>query len=200
MCEPIEFEEKKHFIPPYVLGCLLGDGHIGGSAESTEFSNEDSDVLDRFSQLIKPLGMRLAHNQGYDYYLRYILPQRGIGSFKQELHRLNLVGTNSATKFIPQEYLFDSVENRLELVKGLIDTDGYCEGSSYDITLKSPQLIENLKFVIESLGMTATQSVKKACCSNAKNGKKDCGLVYRLHIKTSEKIQKIHFSAKRERQ
>ena len=86
----------------------------------------------------------------------------------------------------------------MELLKGIIDTDGYCEGTSYDICLKSQQLILDIKHLVESLGMTATYSEKCAKCSNSKNY--DCGSVYRLHIKTTEIIQKIHSSARREKQ
>lgn len=46
--------------------------------------------------------------------------------------------------------------------------------------------------------MTATYSEKRAKCSNSNNY--DCGVVYRLHIKTNEVIQKIHSSTRREKQ
>lgn len=195
MCEPIHFAEQEHLISPYLLGCLLGDG--GWTSGNITFTNEDQDILDYVNKELKPLKMFLKHNQKYDYYIR--LEDSSNGSpLRHELQRLNLDRTNSATKFIPNEYLFDSVENRLSLLKGIIDTDGYCEGTSYDIVLKSQQLILDIKFLVESLGMTAVYTEKHATCSNSKNY--DCGIVYRLHIKTSELIQKIHSSARREAQ
>lgn len=56
----------------------------------------------------------------------------------------------------------------------------------------------DIKFICESLGMTATYSEKIAKCSNSKNY--NCGTVYRLHIKTNAKIQKIHNTEHREKQ
>lgn len=195
MCEPIQFTEQEHIVSPYLLGALLGDG--GWTSSNITFTNEDQDVLNRVSAELKPLKLILKHNQNYDYYIRQTENSyRSI--LRQELQRLNLNNTNSATKFIPNEYLFDSVNNRLELLKGIIDTDGYCEGTSYDICLKSQQLILDIKHLVESLGMTATYSEKRAKCSNSNNY--DCGVVYRLHIKTNEVIQKIHSSTRREKQ
>ena len=91
--------------------------------------------MQRFEELIRPNGLFLKHAGQYDYYLRQINYTPGKGGFRQELERLGVYGTNSREKFIPTEYLFDSVDNRLEILKGIIDTDGYCEGSSYDICL-----------------------------------------------------------------
>ena len=48
--------------------------------------------------------------------------------------------------------------------------------------------------------MTATFQEKKAVCTNSANGKKDCGTVYRLRIKTSKSFPKLHFSKRREKQ
>ena len=199
MCEPINFVEQEHFIHPYVLGCLLGDGYIGEEG-SMSFINDDQDVLDRFDALIKQNNMCLRNNYSHHYYLRKMDDQHGMSEFKKELYRLGLLGTNSSTKFIPEEYLIDSVSNRLELLKGIIDTDGYCEGSSYDIVLKSEQLIKDIQFIIESLGMTAVYTTKQSTCTNSPQGPKDCGIFHRLHIKTNELIQKIHFSKRRDQQ
>lgn len=198
MCDPIVFQKREHLIPPYLLGALLGDGCI--KKQGLYFSNGEQDVLDKTNKLLNSLGMELIHNNRYCYRIRKIKPKPGISVLKQEFERLNLLDTGSATKFIPEEYLIDSVNNRLELLKGLIDTDGYCEGSSYNICLKSKRLILDIKFIAESLGFTATYSEKNAICSNSPGGKRDCGTVYRLHIKTSLQIPKIHSSIKRESQ
>ena len=197
MCEPIQFTEQEHIISPYLLGALLGDG--GWTSDNISFTNIDQDILDRISTELKSLRLFLKHNKDCNYYIRRI-DNSCSSILRKELNRLNLNKTNSETKFIPNEYLFDSVHNRLELLKGIIDTDGYCEGSSYDICLKSQQLILDIKFIAESLGMTATYSEKRSICSNSSSGSKDCGLVYRLHIKTTETIQKIHSSIRRENQ
>ena len=41
-----------------------------------------------------------------------------------EIKKLNLLGTYSDTKFIPDVYLYNDVESRTALLQGLLDTDG----------------------------------------------------------------------------
>lgn len=202
LTKPVNYPTQQHLIHPYLLGCLLGDGCLSNSKRSIGFTNADKDILERVSQLLSSLKLKLSHRTKYDYDIvnddndyRYHFMQ-----FKNELSRLKLLYTHSDTKFIPSEYQYDSIENRIELIKGIIDTDGYCEGGAYDICLKSKQLIDDIKAVIESLGMTATYSEKNAWCSNSPEGHKNCGTVYSLHIKPSYYIQKIHSSERREKQ
>lgn len=201
MTKPIHFEEQSHIIPPYVMGCMLGDGYFGEKG-NIKFTNADQDIIDKVQNLLMPLKVKFVHRNKYDYdlcnndeYYKY-----HVNLFRNELKRLDLFGKESGTKFIPHEYLFDSIENRIELLKGIIDTDGYWDSGAYDICLKSKQLIEDIKFATESLGLTAVYAEKEAVCSNAKAGSKNCGTVYRLHIKPSYYIQKLHSSQRREQQ
>lgn len=201
LTKPIHFKEQNHLIPPYVMGCMLGDGYFGEKG-NIKFTNADQDILDKVQKLLMPLKVKFVHRSRYDYdlcnddeYYKY-----HVASFRNELRRLGLFGKESEDKFIPQEYLFDSIENRIELLKGIVDTDGYCGDGAYDICLKSQQLIQDIKFIAEGLGLTATYSEKETICTNAKNEPKKCGLAYRLHIKASYYIQKIHSSQRREKQ
>jgi len=192
MTQPIQFPEQKLKIEPYTMGALLGDG----SFRKNVFTNEDKDVLQWVNEGLLSIGASLKHKDKYDYQIN--TNHKHI--FSDILKQYNLWQTNSETKFIPNEYKYNSINNRLLLLQGLIDTDGYCEGSSYDLILKSKQLILDCKEVCESLGLTATLSEKRATCNNSVKGKKDCGIVYRLHIKTSKLFPKLHRSAKREKQ
>lgn len=192
MTQPIQFPEQKLKIEPYTMGALLGDG----SFRNNIFTNEDKDVLQWVNEGLLSIGASLKHIGRYDYQI--VTNHKHI--FSDILKQYNLWQTNSETKFIPNEYKYNSINNRLLLLQGLIDTDGYCKGSSYDLVLKSKQLILDCKEVCESLGLTATLSEKRAICNNSAEGKKDCGIVYRLHIKTSKLFPKLHRSAKREKQ
>lgn len=192
MTQPIQFPEQKLKIEPYTMGALLGDG----SFRNNIFTNEDKDVLQWVNEGLLSIGASLKHIGRYDYQI--LTNHKHI--FSDILKQYNLWQTNSETKFIPNEYKYNSINNRLLLLQGLIDTDGYCKGSSYDLVLKSKQLILDCKEVCESLGLTATLSEKRAICNNSAEGKKDCGIVYRLHIKTSKLFPKLHRSAKREKQ
>ena len=80
----------------------------------------------------------------------------------EELRRLELCVT-SESKFIPSEYLYDSVENRLELLRGLMDTDGYIakdRTSMYFYTVSS-RLCHDFRELVSSLGGKPRRTVKE---------------------------------------
>lgn len=90
-------------------------------------------------------------------------------------------GTKSSTKFIPKQYLYSSVENRLNLLRGLMDTDGYCvsNGSYNEYTTVSRQLADDVIELIRSLGGRATMTTKVG--SYKKDGVTvKCNNVYRI--------------------
>jgi len=61
-------------------------------------------------------------------------------------------------KHIPQEYLANSRRNRLQLLAGLLDTDGYFHNGCFDFTNKSKQLACDTVRLARSLGFAATLS------------------------------------------
>lgn len=204
MTRAVEFESKDLPIKPYTLGALLGDGCLKGISDNCNygFSNLDEDVVKRVDlelhgvdAYLKDKGdnanYRINVGNGYGY--------KGTeGLFTQKIKELGLLGKGSHTKFIPNVYKYSSVEDRLDLIKGLIDTDGHCNGTSYEITLMSEELIDDIKFIIETLGMTAVKCEKEVTCKTEKYN--STGVGYRLYIKTSDEIPKIHWSRHREGQ
>jgi hypothetical protein len=148
--EPIEFEKKDLIIDPYLLGCLLGDG--GLTEKTITFTSIDNEILtevkDRLPDDCKITGK----------YKDYNIVRKNNTTKYNPLNKLlenySLSKTNSYTKFIPNDYKFGSIEQRLELLQGLLDTDGHVfkDGSHIEITLASKQLIEDLQFVVQSLG------------------------------------------------
>ena len=201
MPKPLEFPKIELPIKPYLLGALLGDGSLRSNG-SYGFTNEDQDVIDRVNRELKNVNANLYQKGKIDYEIRIGFGygyNKNSGLLREILKNLLLDGTNSSNKFIPDIYKFSSIEDRLELLKGLIDTDGYCSGSSYEFVSVSKKLCEDVKFIVESLGMTAVISEKETSYLY-KEEKKKGQLAYRLYIKTSDIIPKIHFSQKREKQ
>lgn len=186
--QPISFEKQKLPLDPYLLGVLLGDGCM--SQNKIVFTCAESDLLVKVENILKQYECKLTYLSKYDYTIQgpqkygYNNMQNYIGA---SIRELGLSHSNSHNKFIPSIYLFSDEEDRLKLLQGLMDTDGYCSASEYDIILASKQLILDIQFLCESLGFTAIYSEKEPIC----NGKQ-CGTVYRLNIKTSEKYPKIH--------
>ena len=83
-------------------------------------------------------------------------------------------------KHIPDIYLQASVRQRLDLLQGLMDTDGTCSiKGECEFTQKSELLSKQVFELVCSLGMRGCLKTKKAKC----NGK-DAGIVYRIHFYT----------------
>ena len=82
------------------------------------------------------------------------------------LRDLGLCGTHSNTKFIPKSYLYNSSNVRLAVLQGLLDTDGgpgTQKGRSCRIqyTTTSPQLHDDVMFLVRSLGGVAYSRIRK---------------------------------------
>lgn len=148
--KPIEFEEKNLFIDPYVLGCLLGDGCIT-VLNGIGFSTLDKQIIDEISMRL-PYNHNMVHNgkSSKDYYLT----ADGINNYvNQALKIYKLKGCDSYSKFIPEIFKTSSIKQRLELLQGILDTDGHSRKDGIiELTLASKQLIEDVQFIVQSLG------------------------------------------------
>lgn len=117
-------------------------------------------------------------------------------SIQSELRKMSLLNN----KHIPEAYLINSRKIRMELLAGLIDSDGHlCETGCYEITMNSLPLMQQIKYLCDSLGLCTGKGVKEKTATN-QNG--FSGIVYRLHIsgklndypvKIKRKKQKISF-------
>ena len=154
--KPVEFEVKEHYIDPYLLGVLIGDGYLLG--DSMAFSTNEEYIYKKVDLILKDIGYEVKRKEGDGYRYRIANMIKNVASpLKKEIRRLGL-NVKSHEKFIPNEYKFDSVENRLALLRGIFDTDGSVRGARTAITTISPKLKEDIIWLCQSLGMTATIS------------------------------------------
>jgi intein/homing endonuclease len=148
--KPIEFEERDLKINPYVLGCLLGDGNIT-TRSSIGFCSIDNEIINEISSRL-PENHKIIQkkNSVKDY---NIYGYKKNNNILNEMRNYNLNGCNSQTKFIPDEYKFSSINQRLEILQGILDTDGHSRKDGIvELTLASKQLIDDVQFIVESLG------------------------------------------------
>jgi len=103
-----------------------------------------------------------------------------------ELKRLNVF----KNKHIPKEYLIDSRKNRLEILAGLIDTDGSLDKRNighkrncyiYEITQKRKELAGQIQFLALSLGFYSSINSKTATMKREDGSMYSCE-VYRVNI------------------
>lgn len=107
----------------------------------------------------------------------------------KELKTLGLWGCNVDNKFIPEIYKKSSIEQRLEIVRGLMDTDGYISNEGcMEFKNCAPQLIKDLVDILRSLGIKVTY---KKFPPKKENDRE----YYRVYIKTN-KFNLFHLSRK----
>lgn len=153
---PVEYPERKHVIPPYVLGVLIGDGCL---RRSTSFCTPDREIVDAVEHLLAGLAsVRHTPSDKCPVY-RIVTKTGAVNPVREEIKRLGL-DVNSPERCIPHEYLIDSAENRAQLLAGLLDTDGSYDGGGYDYITVSDELARDVEQLSRSLGFW---SHHKAC-------------------------------------
>lgn len=183
VCEAIQtFEEKKHFISPYIMGALLGDGYLSGT--SLQFSTSEWDIIENIKfDLQDGYDIHKSNANNYTWTLTG-RNESGRNEYLSELERLGLRESLSRTKFIPKEYLLDSAENRMFLLNGLFDTDGCVQnGSHCSISTMSEQLKSDIVWLCNSLGMTTSVTMDN-------REKYNGGICYKIaiHAKNQEDL------------
>ncbi|MCK9517582.1 MAG: hypothetical protein M0R74_00935 [Dehalococcoidia bacterium] len=161
MSGPLDLPDAQLPVAPYVLGVWLGDGH----SASARITQGDQDMHEMKANI---------EAEGYETRPQKCKNNLGIGS---GLSRGLIDAGVMKNKHIPSRYLRASAPQRLALLQGLIDTDGYVAPADGQIEFctTSIRLAEGALELVRSLGRKATMGVGTASA----NGK-DCGKKYRI--------------------
>lgn len=155
----ISGEYGKHInlgINPWVLGMLLGDG---GLTSSVRFSTSEDYIVERTK---RELGadFNVKHIDCYDYSINHEHTKQL--SLKCALKELGVWGKGSPEKFIPKEVFSADFNTRALVLCGLIETDGWVEGSNaLRFSSSSKALADDVAKLVHSLGGVCRRSVKK---------------------------------------
>ena len=144
-------------VDPWLLGALLGDGCLRGT--SIRFSTKADEMLARVRERVEP-SLELASAGAYDW--RLVRRDRGVlrghggrvaNPLRSALEALGVWGCTSADKFIPRTYLDARRDARLDLLRGLLDTDGWVERwGSVRFSTASRTLADGVVELVRSLG------------------------------------------------
>jgi len=165
---PVEFEPRDIPMDPYALGLLLGDGCLTTST-TPRFSTADPELALALELSLE--GIELVHLGRYDYVLRNRTGGRGgvivANPVTALLRDLELAGSRSATKFIPEPYLLNTPAIRLAVLQGLLDTDGGPVTQArrtcrIQYATTSPRLRDDVVFLVRSLGGVAYWRTRRA--------------------------------------
>ena len=172
----------KELIPSYFLGIWLGDG----TSKFPHITTMDSEIEDYIYSVCEKynIGIRISEksdNKSSTYHLTN--GRKGNKKYGNIIlnifKKLNLVDN----KHIPDCYLFSSEKNRLELLAGILDTDGHLQTDKkgnikgFELTLKNKTLMDQIVFLCKSLGFSA---VSRKVEKKSQTGYK--GEYYKIHI------------------
>jgi hypothetical protein len=162
-------------VHPYVMGVILGDGHIG--TDGVTITSDDPPIIGRVEKCLgfslRPVAKAGTTAKSYRIPSAVIMPR---------MKHYGLAGKRSWEKFIPKAFLTASVEERWELCRGLFDTDGTVnDGKAYYSTV-SQQLASDVRLLVQGLGGTATITCGKS--HYTKDGKRfEARDSYNLYVK-----------------
>ncbi len=146
---PVEFDAEGSPLDPYTVGVILGDGTIDKITGSTRVTSHIDDVRELQSHIPYETS-GLYHDSRRPETTLFSI--RKIGPLVK-----TFIGTETTwTKAIPQQLLFGSIEDRIAVLQGLMDTDGTIATSGHaSFTSASKQLAYGVVHIVKSLGGNA---------------------------------------------
>lgn len=198
--EAVEYSEKKYKLPPYIMGAFLGDSSFRytDSQKALTFSSENNEIPDYIASLLGEGYYAIKSSEtNYSWLFKNKLNPRHniwVEEFLSEYRKLWNV--KSEGKFIPQEYLYGSVEQRYSLLQGLMDTDGSIdEKGRMRFTTISKMLRDDIITLCRSLGFIATYKI------DTRPDQYTTGECYNIHIQCKKELKQkcFHLPRKREK-
>ncbi len=148
---PLQLPEAALSIPPYTLGAWLGDG----TSASGDIAGIDKDVFEEIEK---------------DAFIVTKLKRPDVRRV-EGLYKLTRAGGLKKNKHIPAQYLRGSYDQRLALLQGLMDTDGWCEkDGSCKIALTRKVLFDDVVELIRTFGITVCVTHGKKTATNGRPG------------------------------
>lgn len=190
--EPASFSERHTPVDPYLLGVLLGDGHIKEAVGFTSADPQIAETIRARTDFYPKQGAPRGKNKTT---FTYALPH----SLKEQLVELGVYGRGCQDKFIPPCYLYNSTETRLWILRGLMDTDGSSDPrrrGQAEFSSRSRELALGVLELTRSLGCKATLSEGPASYTKA-GVRHVTGTRYRLHIRIPEGLEIFNLERKK---
>lgn len=165
--------ERKVVIPPYILGVWLGDGH--SDRVGITCADNETEVLKEFKEWCLKFNPKdYIYKKDGAKCASYVYSSDAIRNL---FKKYNLLRTK---KYIPDDYLFNSRENRLQLLAGLLDTDGYYGVGHYTFCTKHEDFAKRVEWLARSLGFNAKAKPFNTFCTY--KGEKQESIAWQVYI------------------
>jgi superfamily II DNA or RNA helicase len=152
-------------VDPYFLGVYLGNG--GSTSHDIGITTADQELIDVIYTTAKHYGLDVTPDpkpgqKGATYY--FVQPKtlrsKGGNALREAIRKLGLYTVRCEYKFVPIEYMVASRSSRLEVLAGLLDTDGHLDNNGYEFSSKSIHLASAVVELSRGLGLAAYMSEK----------------------------------------
>ena len=153
--KPVLYSKKDFSFDPYTMGLFLGDGSSDKQTGFLRITSGIKDISEYFNKIPYTIGTQRIDPRSQNTCTFGILK---VGKTLKKL-KVNVAGRY---KFIPENYFFGSVNQRLELLQGLMDSDGTIDKhGNMSFSNNSYYLAEGIKRIVQSLGGIAIIYTKK---------------------------------------
>ena len=192
----VEFKKQELEVPPYILGAWLGDGTSAGTALTTM----DEELSREWGKYADSIGMQVRVQQKEDNKAKTYVITSGKANGRSdrnpmmnELRSMEVIDN----KHIPHIYLKNDKKNRLELLAGLIDTDGSLVDQTFIFSQKNERITDDIVYLAKSLGFKVTKKLverefngKEANIYKVIIGGDTWNIPTRLKRKQAQKVEK----------
>ena len=161
----VDFSEKRLPLDPYFIGIWLGDG----TCSKPEITSGKKELVEYIYSIATKLNLKVNIFNKDRLAKTYSITRKrknskncmnsfdDTKSLTKHLQELDLLNN----KHIPDIYKINSRKNRLKLLAGLIDTDGYLNCNNYEIVSAYKKLADDIVFLCRSLGYSTNISIKR---------------------------------------
>ena len=159
----VEFAPQELVLEPYFLGIWLGDG----TASNVSIATQDQEVVLYLEGYASRLSLQLSVKKQEGKCPMYSITtgqQGGDHASDTSLQKILRQEDLLDNKHIPHNYFANSRENRLELLAGLLDSDGYYdeEFNVFEFVQKDKAFTQQVKLLADSLGFRCSFRSKQA--------------------------------------
>ena len=175
----IKGEHKKLILNPYVYGCWLGDGCRYNPRIVVGEQDKENLIYN-----LKTVGKLKDDNITVSNKIRrgvYNIQLKGKDENNQSYY--GIFKSFNTEKRIPYEYMTASREQRLDLLRGLMDTDGSLSGYSCTFYNTENPLIDDFCMLLSSLGIKHNIHKRKNFCND-----KQVKDIYRINFSCSDYV------------
>lgn len=178
--EPVSFSEQCIPVKPYTFGAWLGNGCKGTNRISVSYQETIEKIKEEYPNC------SVNHSKN----IFTVCLKGEAKNFKT----LECIDCYSHEKYIPDVYKYNSVKNRIELLRGMLDTDGEVNNhGSITYSSTSKKLADDIIWLARSLGLKA---MMQPTPKQGKIGSVDYKLCYRVTISPNGKFHLFYTKAR----